>query len=43
VAASGLAQRAGQPISFTSFLRIGLPVTLLSMMLATGYIAVRYL
>ena len=43
VAASGLAQRAGQPISFMSFLRIGLPVTLLSMFMATGYIAVRYL
>ena len=43
VAASGLAQRAGQPISFMSFLRIGLPVTLLSMVMATGYIAVRYL
>ncbi|CAA9501025.1 MAG: Na+/H+ antiporter NhaD and related arsenite permeases [uncultured Solirubrobacterales bacterium] len=43
VAASGLAQRAGAPISFMSFLRIGLPVTLLSMVMATGYIAVRYL
>ncbi len=43
VAASGLAQRAGQPISFMGFLRIGLPVTLLSMVMATGYIAVRYL
>jgi Na+/H+ antiporter NhaD/arsenite permease-like protein len=43
VAASGLAQRAGQPISFLGFLRIGLPVTVLSMLLATGYIAIRYL
>ena len=43
VAASGLAQRAGQPISFLSFLRVGLPVTLLSMTLATGYLYVRYL
>jgi Na+/H+ antiporter NhaD/arsenite permease-like protein len=43
VAASGLAQRAGQPISFLGFLRIGLPVTVLSLLIATGYIAVRYL
>jgi Na+/H+ antiporter NhaD/arsenite permease-like protein len=43
VAASGLAQRAGQPISFLGFLRVGLPVTLLSMLLATAYIAIRYL
>ena len=43
VAASGLAERAGQPISFLGFLRIGLPATLVSMVLATGYIAVRYL
>ena len=43
VAASGLAQRAGQPISFIGYLRVGLPVTVVSMVLATGYIAVRYL
>jgi Na+/H+ antiporter NhaD/arsenite permease-like protein len=43
VAASGLAQRAGEPISFLGFLRIGLPVTVLSLLIATGYIAVRYL
>ncbi|HEV2773838.1 MAG TPA: ArsB/NhaD family transporter [Thermoleophilaceae bacterium] len=43
VAASGLAQRAGHPISFLGFLSVGLPVTLVSMLLATGYIAVRYL
>ena len=43
VAASGLAERAGQPISFLDFLAVGLPVTLLSMVMATGYIAVRYL
>ncbi|MBA3421205.1 MAG: ArsB/NhaD family transporter [Thermoleophilaceae bacterium] len=43
VAASGLAQRAGYPITFLGFLRIGLPATLLSMLLATGYIAIRYL
>jgi Na+/H+ antiporter NhaD/arsenite permease-like protein len=43
VAASGLSQRAGYPISFLGFLRIGIPVTLLSMVLATGYLAIRYL
>jgi Na+/H+ antiporter NhaD/arsenite permease-like protein len=43
VAASGLAERAGQPISFLQFLRIGIPVTILSMAIATLYIVVRYL
>ena len=43
VAASGLAQRAGQPISFLGFLKVGLAVTLASMLVATAYIAVRYL
>jgi Na+/H+ antiporter NhaD/arsenite permease-like protein len=43
VAAAGMAARAGQPIGFMSFLRIGLPVTFVSLLLATAYIAVRYL
>ncbi len=43
VAAAGMAARAGRPIGFMSFLRIGLPVTLASLLLATLYIAVRYL
>jgi Na+/H+ antiporter NhaD/arsenite permease-like protein len=43
VAAAGMAARAGRPIGFVQFLRIGLPVTLASMLLATAYIAVRYL
>jgi Na+/H+ antiporter NhaD/arsenite permease-like protein len=43
VAASGMAARAGYPISFMSFLRIGVPVTLVSMLLATAYIGLRYL
>jgi Na+/H+ antiporter NhaD/arsenite permease-like protein len=38
-----MASRAGRPIGFMTFLRIGLPVTLASMLLATLYIAVRYL
>jgi Na+/H+ antiporter NhaD/arsenite permease-like protein len=43
VAAAGMAARAGQPIGFVSFLRIGIPVTVGSMVLATAYIALRYL
>jgi Na+/H+ antiporter NhaD/arsenite permease-like protein len=43
VAAAGMAARAGRPIGFMAFLRIGVPVTLASMLLATGYLAVRYL
>ena len=43
VAASGMAERAGRPIGFVTFLKVGIPATLLSMVLATGYIAIRYL
>ncbi len=43
VAAAGMASKAGQPISFLAFLRAGVPVTLVSMVLATAYIALRYL
>jgi Na+/H+ antiporter NhaD/arsenite permease-like protein len=43
VAAAGMAARAGQPIGFLYFLRIGLPVTAVSMLLATAYIGLRYL
>jgi Na+/H+ antiporter NhaD/arsenite permease-like protein len=43
VAAAGMAERAGRPISFMGFLKVGVPATLLSMLLATGYIALRYL
>jgi Na+/H+ antiporter NhaD/arsenite permease-like protein len=43
VAAAGMAARSGRPIGFMEFLKIGVPVTLVSMVLATGYIAVRYL
>jgi Na+/H+ antiporter NhaD/arsenite permease-like protein len=42
VAAAGLAARAGMPISFLGFLRIGLPVTLVSITIATLYILLRY-
>ena len=43
VAAAGMAARAGRPIGFLEFLRIGVPVTIVSMLIATAYIAVRYL
>ncbi len=43
VAAAGMAERSGRPIGFVEFLKVGAPVTLLSMVLATGYIALRYL
>ena len=43
VAAAGMAARAGRPIGFVQFLRVGLPVTFVSMLIATAYIALRYL
>jgi Na+/H+ antiporter NhaD/arsenite permease-like protein len=43
VAAAGMAARAGRPIGFREFLRVGLPVTIVSMLLATVYIVIRYL
>jgi Na+/H+ antiporter NhaD/arsenite permease-like protein len=43
VAASGMAARAGKPIGFVQFMKAGIPATLISMLLATAYIAVRYL
>jgi len=42
VAASGMAARAGRPIGFARFLKAGLPATLVSMLLATGYLFIRY-
>lgn len=43
VAAAGMASRAGQPIGFVTFLKAGVPATLVSMALATAYMAIRYL
>jgi len=43
VAASGLTERAGKPIGFLAFMRIGLPVTVLTLALASGYVLVRYI
>jgi Na+/H+ antiporter NhaD/arsenite permease-like protein len=42
VAAAGMAARAGRPIGFLEFLKVGIPATLLSMVIATLYIIVRY-
>jgi Na+/H+ antiporter NhaD/arsenite permease-like protein len=42
VAAAGMAARAGRPIGFVEFLRIGVPVTVVSMLFATVYLALRY-
>ncbi|HWH43992.1 MAG TPA: ArsB/NhaD family transporter [Thermoleophilaceae bacterium] len=43
VAAAGMASRAGRPIHFITFLKIGLPAMLVSMVLATVYLWLRYL
>ena len=43
VAAAGMASRAGNPIGFIVFLKVGLPATAISLVLATIYIAIRYL
>jgi Na+/H+ antiporter NhaD/arsenite permease-like protein len=43
VAAAGITARSGRPIGFVQFLRVGLPATAVSLALATGYIALRYL
>jgi Na+/H+ antiporter NhaD/arsenite permease-like protein len=43
VAAAGMAARSGRPIGFMTFLKAGLPVTVISMLIATAYIALRYL
>ncbi|HVY77491.1 MAG TPA: ArsB/NhaD family transporter [Solirubrobacterales bacterium] len=43
VAAAGMAERAGTPIGFLEFLKVGLPATILSVALATAYIAIRYI
>ena len=43
VAAAGMAERAGRPISFVAFLKVGVPATLLSLSIASLYIVLRYL
>ena len=43
VAAAGMAERAGQRIGFIEFLKAGLPVTVLSIAMATAYMLLRYI
>jgi len=40
VAATGILDRSGQPISFVRFLAVGIPVTLVSLVIATIYLLV---
>jgi Na+/H+ antiporter NhaD/arsenite permease-like protein len=42
VAAAGLTERAGRPLGFVAFLRVGLPVTLFTLAIATAYVLLRY-
>ena len=42
VAASGMSARAGHPIGFVAFLRVGIPVTVVSLVLSTAYVMLRY-
>jgi Na+/H+ antiporter NhaD/arsenite permease-like protein len=42
VAAAGMAERSGQPIRFVEFLKVGVPATLVSLVLASAYILLRY-
>ena len=43
VVVANLAGRAGEPITFGSFLRYGVPVTVMSLIVATVYVYARYL
>jgi Na+/H+ antiporter NhaD/arsenite permease-like protein len=43
VAAAGMAEASGRPIGFIQFLKVGIPVTLVTMLLSSGYIALRYI
>jgi Na+/H+ antiporter NhaD/arsenite permease-like protein len=38
VAATGVLERSGQPVSFVRFLAVGIPVTLVSLVIATAYL-----
>ncbi len=40
---AGMAAKEGQPISFMTFLKIGFPLMILSIVIASGYIYLRYL
>ncbi|MBE9916302.1 ArsB/NhaD family transporter [Paenibacillus donghaensis] len=40
---AGMASKEGYPLKFTAFLKIGFPIMVLSIVLASGYIYLRYL
>jgi len=42
VVVAGMSERAGQRISFIKFMLYGIPVTLVSLVIATAYVLVRY-
>jgi Na+/H+ antiporter NhaD/arsenite permease-like protein len=42
VVVAGMSERAGQKISFIKFMLYGIPVTLVSLVVATAYVLVRY-
>ncbi len=42
VVVAGMSERAGQKISFIKFMLYGTPVTLVSLVVATVYVLVRY-
>ncbi len=37
-----MSARAGHPIRFLEFLRYGIPVTMISLLMATAYVMLRY-
>ena len=43
VAAAGMSERAGRKIGFVEFLKIGLPATLLSLLIGVAYMFLRYI
>jgi Na+/H+ antiporter NhaD/arsenite permease-like protein len=43
VAAAGLTERAGRPIGFMQFLKVGTAVTTLTLAMASAYVAIRYI
>jgi Na+/H+ antiporter NhaD/arsenite permease-like protein len=43
VTLASLSEREGHPITFRTFARYGIPVTLATMLIATAYVWIRYL
>jgi Na+/H+ antiporter NhaD/arsenite permease-like protein len=42
VVVSGIAERAGLTMSFRAYLKVGIPLTLVSLVIASAYVALRY-